>query len=343
MSDTKFDIEQEFIYDKLIAEGSDIISDRKEALDAVCEDWPALGICSEELRSDKKVCYNAVRSLGDNFKFVSKTLRNDENFVLSLLDSGWIDEILEFIPNELRNNVEFYKKAVKKIFEECDDEYCHLVKYAGEEVKKDRKFAEFVLKNKGDEYEYFDDSIKNDEYFKSLALAGGASFEDIGVNSFNDEKSALNYIKTLTQYGYKDTSKIEKISKTLLQDVKFVKKAVKTNAVFYLYLPVDMQDNGDVAIEIVKQGVDYLRWLNPKLKNDKDFMLKAMDINIKSLNYVTDILLNPDFMFEAIKKNANAVEYVPLKLKINKEFLEKVATLGDEVREKWNKINVKKI
>ena len=104
-------------------------------------------------------------------------------------------------------------------------------------------------------------------------------------------------------------------------------------------------DHGKTSLvnEMLKQGVDYLRWLNPKLKNDKDFMLKTIDINIKSLNYVADILLNPDFMFEAIKKNANAVEYVPLKLKINKEFLEKVATLGDEVREKWNKINVKKI
>lgn len=335
---------------------NELLTDKKDVLDVICEDWPGLEICAKEYRADKEIVRRAVMSLGANLEYASKTLRNDKEFILKLAKDAfeWQNDILEYMGDSLRDDADFFQKFRKIMEKEYDEDDIEILsKFIGDKLKKDKEFAKYLISKNGYEIFGFDDSIKNSDEFKKLAVQKGVPTEQLGAVYFTDEKEALAYIKR-TDISFKfHPEKADMVCESLRKDKKFIAKAVKASVNYYFYcMPKELKADKDICEALVGSNYENMDLVPEELLNDEefilrvakkdirsigkssqllknaDFMLKAMDINPKAIDYASLILrMNKDFMLKAIKKNPKAKDLIPFKLQEDKEFMAEVAKL----------------
>ena len=85
----------------------------------------------------------------------------------------------------------------------------------------------------------------------------------------------------------------------------------------------DLLYNEDVKVNIKYKSVESFNFISNKLKNNKDFMLQAIEEKDSWCSqYASDELKNDkEFMLQVIKTDLNALQYASDELKADKEFM----------------------
>ena len=95
----------------------EIITDKKELLEAIKKDCYALRYASDNLRDDKEVVLTAVKQYGYALEYASKRMQNDKEVVLEAMKDN--DLALEFASEELQ--AEFREKWIEGIEREVKE------------------------------------------------------------------------------------------------------------------------------------------------------------------------------------------------------------------------------
>ena len=102
-----------------------------------------------------------------------------------------------------------------------------------------------------------------------------------------------------------DLRNLKKISPELFLNKEFVMKAMETG--YFLYfknLNEEFRDDKDLVLHGLrntKNGYYFFDSITNRLKNNKDFMIKAIEINPKFINFIGDNLKNDSEFLENAK------------------------------------------
>ena len=269
----------------------------------------------EEQKDNADYMLKLIKKDYFNIKYASDRLKNDSDFILKAINSS--DEgfkCLAFATDELKANKEFILKIYKKVGNytfalasetlKCDKDYIlKLLKYnyldfayVCYELRSDREFMQNAISENGETIEFASYELRNDEEFILQAI----------------EKNHLCFVYASDRFK---------------NDKEFMLKAIDKNYMVIEHAKNMFRDDKDVILAALEQdnfGLS-LSHASDRLRNDKEFMLKVADVNIKALKFLSDRLKNDsDFILKAFEKDNRSLEYASSELKANKEFMAEI-------------------
>jgi len=107
----------------------------------------------------------------------------------------------------------------------------------------------------------------------------------------------------------------------LTDDPEFILTAIQENPKAFLWADVGTQLNKNFAMRAVGLNSRVVEYLNPLfLSNYEEIVLEAVQSDPWVLEY-TDLRQDPDFMLKAIKINPTALHYASSELQVDREFV----------------------
>lgn len=108
---------------------------------------------------------------------------------------------------------------------------------------------------------------------------------------------------------------IDKIPLKLLQDVDFAKRVVELDGEYLKHLPEKIQKHPDVILSLLAHGSSYFIDIDPKLKTDPNFILKAVKINGMILGHLEFQEKTVEVEKAAVSQDGRAYQYAIHKTK----------------------------
>ncbi len=284
---------------------------KKEILTNLEENNPL----DEEQKDNEEFMLKLIKKDYFNIRYASDRLKNDSNFILKSIkasDEGF--KCLAFASDELKADKEFIMKIYKKIGN-------YTFALASETLKCDKDFILRLLKFNYLDFAYIWYELRSDREFMLNAISeNGETIEFANYELRNDEEFMLNAIeKNHLCFVY--------ASDKLRNDKEFMLKAIDKNFMVIEHAKNIFKDDKDIiltALERDSYGLS-LSHASDRLRNDEEFMLQVVDVNIKALKHLSDKLKNnSDFMLKAFDKDNRSIEYASNELKSNKEFMSKI-------------------
>lgn len=110
----------------------------------------------DRFKDDIQIANQALTQNAYNFRFVSDRIKNDRQFALSSLT---LCNNFRYFSDNLKNDKEIFCQLIDKIDKSVNFQ---LVKFASEEIKKDKKMLLRAIKKNVQFIQFFDDSLKKD-------------------------------------------------------------------------------------------------------------------------------------------------------------------------------------
>lgn len=198
----------------------------------------------EEVKNDKDIAFAALIQGGEILSIISKDLKNDKDFILSLLDNGYKYHIYNHLGNSISDDPELFERCLDK--GELKDIY-H-IPYL---IKENRDLLVKLLP-KYDLYRKFEEQYKLDSEVVALDL--------------------LHHNPGSYHRSYKS------VKNKLSKDKKFVTSFLKKNPKFYSTMTISDKLNLDLDVIDVALSFDpnFVRYLPHDLLHDKAFMSYAI-------------------------------------------------------------------
>lgn len=269
----------------------------------------------EEQKDNEEFMLKLIKKDYFNIRYASDRLKNDSDFILKAIKSS--DEgfkCLAFATDELKANKEFILKIYKKVGN-------YTFALASETLKCDKDFILKLLKYNYLDFAYVCYELRSDREFMQNAISeNGETIEFASYELRNDEEFILQAIeKNHLCFVY--------ASDRLKNDKEFMLKAIGKNYMVIEHAKNMFRDDKDVILAALERdnfGLS-LSHASDRLRNDKEFMLKVADVNIKALKFLSDRLKNDsDFILKAFEKDNRSLEYASSELKANKEFMAEI-------------------
>ena len=257
----------------------------------------ALRYASDKLKNDREIVMTAVKKCGLELQSASNELKNDHEIVMiAVKNSGYA---LQYASDQFKNDREIVMAAVKK--------NGSALEYASDELKTDREIAMTAMNNSyiGGALKYASNEIQNDPAFitnenKIEILTNTiiqllddklCEYTDVAGEEYDDEEE---YIDPNKYYGNRDEYKemLERVHCFLFRNKEFVINIIKNELVFLWrevpvnkhqtilgYLSEYQYDDEDIMILLIEQWYGAFLYCSDRLKNDKEFISKAKNVN----------------------------------------------------------------
>ena len=240
--------------------------------------------------------------------------------------------ITSLIFEELGSNIWSNKTIVLEIIKNVDG---HYLKFADEELKKDKEIVYESVKNynrgSDDIFYYVDEELKNDKEFisKLIEEGYGSIYPNINEDLKKDRDYTLKLLKLnnylfkhlddeykrddeMIKEGLKDLDNIEYIENLtdymIFEMFKNNKEEIlKELNKGELKIIKKRLENKVLVIKLIKDSIDIYKHLGNILKNDKDIIKYSMICLKKSCNkykYINNLMENKyEYNYEKIRKN----------------------------------------
>eukprot|EP01080_Neovahlkampfia_damariscottae_P011996 gene11996-5396_t len=194
-------------------------------------------------------------------------------------------------------------------------------------------------------FEFLPKEIKKDKTFWSEILReNGQVLKFLSHEMQNDQKLVFEAVKN-------DINAIQFCSKELKNNANYMMKILSNSCSGLKYLPKNMKENQDLILKILCESnqPEMLKYVSPKLLENKKFVVKLININPHSLKYVSkflqgdveilklcldkdpltleiistlnDIKVDRLLIESCVKENGMLLEFVPEKMKSEKSIL----------------------
>jgi hypothetical protein len=224
-----------------------------------------------------------------------------------------------------------------------------------DKIENNKKCVENVLKKNGLILEYFSDEIKNNEEMVKIAISNKPWSLEFVSEKLRGNRKIVEYALDKTDNGYLLTY----ASDALKANEQLVLKAVKTNGFALRIASENLKNNQGVvemavnnrasaleeATDAIRQNEDFVlkligkqwstanrfRYISNSLKENKPFILKAIEQNFHVFEYVSNSMKsNKDVVIKALQGNAYMLKYAPDQFTYDKEVvLKAVRNRGD--------------
>ena len=242
---------------------------------------------SDDLKNNKSFVIKAISKNADAYKYISEKLKNDREVIVTLLLSDLPSVYIYNIPDNLTDDYSVATKIVKK----QANVYAHL----SDNLKESRELMKEAL-----------------SVFPELIVS-----EDVSIKFRNDKKLILFALNNpILRIG----SFFKKLPLKYQNDREVVLKAIKCNSRTIEYINDDLKNDEEIFLEALKNSRNNLFnqstnngfgseiiYASDNLKKDKNFIIKAINIEFNCINYIKyinkDIIDDPDICFEIYKNN----------------------------------------
>jgi predicted DNA-binding protein (UPF0278 family) len=184
----------------------------------------------------KKITPTEIDSIADSAKI-------NKNFIISL-------------KNCYRNNKILFSRLL-----EINASY---LKYAGKEVKNDRKFLEPFLIRHPEIFQYTAYKIKSDKIFIEKITTSYPGYLQYASAEIKDNKILM------TKFIRNNPRNFAYVSDRLKDDFDLTMLAVSNNGSMIKYSSQRLKKNKKIALEAIRSNVSVIEFLSKKIKNDDD-------------------------------------------------------------------------
>jgi serine/threonine protein kinase len=300
---------------------------------------------------DKNIIRDAVKFDGNLIKFADSSFQNDREIIMEAVKNN--GKALEFASKELRNDKVIATEALKQ--------NRWAIEFISNELKNDQEVMLEGIKQNGRIMKHASDQLKdNKEFIKKAIHLDIWCFEYASKNIKNDKEIVMEVIEI-------NPSMIRFISDDLKKDREIVKLTLKRNEKMINFVH-DLRDDEEYMLELVQENPRIL--LHTKFRSNFDFILKAIQLNELSFNYISTKLQKDrslilksienngyllaylpaeyqndfEIVFTAMKKNFHSLQFSSLEIRNNEEFALKfiyengdaLQYLSDELKDNEN-------
>jgi len=179
----------------------------------------------------------AVKQSSYSFQYATFSLRDDEDFVKSILSEE--KGVFEHASERLRHNIDIFKLAF-------DENNTGNFQYTSEAIRGHREFVQIAIEGWGSLLQYADPVMRADE--------------DIVLQAVFKSGDALQYA-----------------SAALRSKKDVVITAVNSTAYALDFASAELRDDEEVVLAALKQDKSAFRYASPRLRMNKDFIGKLLD------------------------------------------------------------------
>jgi hypothetical protein len=303
-------------------------------LDAIKNDLWSVMYASDELKKDRDVVFQSVKSRSDLYdKHLSfpEELKNDIDFLKQMIFKNAYN--IKFIPEKYSHQEILYLLAIKNdssIIRFINKDASGIPSYVINEFQKNIKDYAFCLSAVFENtytYDLLDESIKKDKSFISqiiikLANADNSTIQirDLctklleSILSFSNEN--IDLILHLLGVIYNDSHLLQNIFKLLPNDLKkdkkFIIKSISYNYEIFEFVDENFKDDPEVVLHAINLHTIIEKNKRSYNRIKKESPLKYASDNIKN-NYL--------IVFEAVKRDGYSIHFASIELKNNIDIL----------------------
>lgn len=321
---------------------SNELKNNKEFLLKVIEKEPyCLQDIDEKFLGDEDIIYNAIVSSKNPifFNLASQELQSNVNFILKLVKKGesilkhlpeyWFDNeiitltavhssntALQYFPDKIKNNVTEMLKYININHEN--------IQYASKDLLDNKEFITLAIARNGLTIRYASERLKDDK-----SLAYGAVMNNFGaLNHINKKyKNDINLIKILIAgSNFRIDFMNEYIGEELRGNKDFINYALCTSVEYIKYANDKLQNDKEYIVKLVTDNPSIYEHLNSKMRGDLDVNYIAMNYNYNLLNKAdVSIKNNADFLCYMLDNHCtNKFSNQIVKKNIGPELLEQI-------------------
>ncbi|KAG2374278.1 hypothetical protein C9374_010848 [Naegleria lovaniensis] len=295
-----------------------------------------LQYASEQLRNDEQVVMNAVSKNGDSLKYVSEELKQNKQVVLQAVSNDGL--ALKYAPENLENQNPLFPKQDRTVVMKAVKNDGMALKFASPELCQDREIVLQAVKNYGQVLQFAHDDLKNDltvvlTAVKQGVLNGSAWCEPESVIQYasrelrNNREAMLKLLKYEASYlianedcraQFETDPEIilqyhsspyrmygfgfDKLDESLKSNKKFVKKFLKLVPNEITQASEEIQRDRSFMLELLQETKrSFLSQVPKCYENDKDFILKALELKSLNLSEIPQHLQHDkEFMMQAV-------------------------------------------
>jgi hypothetical protein len=324
-----------------------------------------LKYCNEEIKDDEEIVLRLVTINCKEFEYASERIKNDRNFILELIENN--PNIIRVLNAKFKNDKEI---VLKSIFDDSGSNL-ELIKYIGDDLKKDKEFLKQIVDINGSALLYdgleilrddketvlkaieFDpgvtqcisDRLKDDEDVMFLASTCGCGLEYASERLKNDEKFIMKIFDYLYEESLNYTDDYYDDEGPYFS-LLYMGEKLKSNSKFMLtlmkkygdWLPVlefinkDIDDYKNIAKEALNKDYRSIEFLKDELKNDIDFILDIF--KNREIHYSTYLNLKeylPEKVFDELSVKLDLEDFLEKNMEKCKNEDEEVSLSDDEL------------
>jgi len=233
-----------------------------------------LQFADEVFRSDKEIVLKALSVNPYALKYADDSFKNDRVLVSSLIEDGF-GELLEYVGEELKKEKEFVRFAMKNA-----NEQGYIFQYADKSLKSDKAFVLKIMNEhdgEGSIFPYIDKSLQKEKEVIETAFETANAEWDVFC-SVDDSllKDKTFVFKSLKKYNDSVTEMIDCIDDSLKLDNEFILKLIKEIGTGLKYATIEQQDNKEIVLEAVKLNGSELQYASERLRDDREVLLQTI-------------------------------------------------------------------
>jgi len=276
---------------------------QRDGLEAVRQDGRRLRFFPD-LQDDREVVMAAVRQNVGALEYASYDIINDKQLIMTLIGQGYIDAVLYYMSDRLKDDEEVFMEAIKEDSDALDS--------FSARIKDDKELLVSIAERYRIEVEYVSDRLKDDREFMLFVAKQGNRWM------------------------------MEHLSRRLLNDEDVVAAAAGQNGDALNYAPADMKDNEKVVMAAVKENGSALYYASDRLKRNEKVVMAAVEQGGEALNNLwenqkdpgspygeggalkyasPDMKNNEKVVMAAVKKNGLALYYASPDMQDNKQVV----------------------
>ena len=263
--------------------------------------------------------FNSFLPLSKFKRLLKYKIENDPKSVENVLKKN--GKILEFFSDEIRGNEEMVKIAISQ--------YAWAIQFASEELKANKRIVEYAIdKGNGSVIIYASEALQDNEQLVRKAVeTNGIALKYASEKLRNNERIveiAVNNKATSFEYATEEMRKNQDLVLKLIGKKWYKAGIIK-------YISNTLKENKDFILKAVEQNPYVIEYVSFPMKRNKDVLLKAVESNGMLLSYTSSQLKNDEeVVLKAVKNNGTALRFASTKLKNDKEIV-RTAILNAEV------------
>lgn len=277
-------------------------------------------------KGDAKENLEVVRTAFSGWRFSDwfESSLSDSNRGLHFLLNPGARKIYEIFFHESakwKNNSEFILELVHR------EDY-RAFQFAGEEPRKNPKFIFEAAKKDCRVFEFVNkEQWKERKFILDAAAADESAFDFVEESLRSDLSKDRDFMLDVIE---RNPAAMMLVHKDFFDsEGSFILDSIKRNPKAFKHIPLlmiaELENRDNFLLDVIENHFEALKYFNPFDKTNiqiweedrEAFILKAIDINIKVLDYVEDMNLfgNEDFMRKAMEVNPDALKYASEELK----------------------------
>jgi hypothetical protein len=243
-----------------------------------------LKYASKNLKEDREIAMVSVSNCGDAFEFVSDKLHEDKELAIIAMKKSHDyyqklnDSILKFAPIELQNDPhinELYS-VLTEIKKGGGSSAAQVLKNASKTIQSDKTVLLLAVSWDANALEYASKELQEDEEIVLLAIKHiGPIFGDL----------------------------LNNVSSKLLEDRKFLIKALSTNGFLLSQLTDEQRNDKELVLAAINQYGATLEYASDELRANKEVVMKAVHNDCAALQYASvDLQKDREIVIEAVNQ-----------------------------------------